>query len=227
MAIFSGLFFVLFIKLGFWQLERATEKEELISAEEIRRSQPPVLFDQLPNDVRNLSGTPVRLKGAYLDDRIFLLDNRVLKGKVGFEVLIPYRVENGQLVLINRGFVPMARTRDISPEIPSLTASSIAEGGLYIGAKNSFMPEEVPTDKIEWPRIVQTSDPLVLQQIVGEDLYPYLFRLNEADSNALPRYWPTTMILPVKHRGYALQWFSMALAISVAFAFFTFRRHDD
>jgi cytochrome oxidase assembly protein ShyY1 len=227
LALFSAFFFVLFVNLGLWQLERAAEKEDLIAEEATRRNQPPVLFNELPKDARHLSGTVVRLKGEYVPGRFFLLDNRVLKGKVGFEVLVPYRESGGVLALVNRGFVPMGRTREETPVIPSLITGTIADGTLYIAVENSFMPKEDTTEATDWPRIVQTSDPLVLQQIIGEDLYPHLFRLTESDPNALPRFWPTTVMLPVKHKGYALQWFTMALVIAMAFTFFTFRQNDD
>jgi len=227
LALFSGFFFILFVNLGLWQLERATAKEDLITEEATRRNLPPVLFNELPKDARHLSGTVVRLKGEYAPDRIFLLDNRVLKGKVGFEVLVPYRESSGVLALVNRGFVPMGRTREETPVIPSLITGEIADGSLYIAVENSFLLKEETIEVAHWPRIVQTSDPLVLQRLIGEDLYPHLFRLAESDPNALPRFWPTTIMLPVKHKGYALQWFTMALVIAIAFTFFTFRKNDD
>jgi cytochrome oxidase assembly protein ShyY1 len=217
----------LFVNLGLWQLERATEKEDLMAEQAIRRNLPPVVFNELPEDVHHLSGRVVRLKGEYVPGRIFLLDNRVLKGKVGFEVIVPYRESGGVLVLVNRGFVPMGRTREETPVIPSLITSTIADGSIYMTVRNSFMPEEETTEAADWPRIVQAGDPLVLQQFIGEDLYPHLIRLTESDPNALPRFWPTTVMLPVKHKGYALQWFTMALVIAMAFAFFTFRKNDD
>jgi cytochrome oxidase assembly protein ShyY1 len=227
LALFSGFFFVLFVNLGLWQLERATVKEDLIAEAAARRNLPPVLFEKLPKDASSLSGTVVRLNGDYVPDRIFLLDNRVLKGRVGFEVLVPYRVAGGELALVNRGFVPMGRTREETPVIPSLITSEIADGILHIAVENSFIPKEEAVEAAAWPRIVQTVDPLVLQEFMGEDLYPHLFRLTESDPNALPRFWPTSVMLPVKHRGYALQWFTMALVIAVAFSFSTFRKNDD
>ena len=121
----------------------------------------------------------------------------------------------------------MGRTRKETPVIPSLRTSTFADGSLYIHEKNRFIAEEETIEVTGWPRIVQMGDPLVLQQLIGEDLYPHLFRLTESDPNALPRFWPTTIMLPVKHKGYALQWFTMALVIAMAFTFFTFRKNDD
>ncbi len=226
-TLFSVTFFVLFINLGFWQLDRAAEKEQMMVVNESRRTQEPLAIVDLPDDVSELSGLPVKLEGEYLIQRIFLLDNRVLDGKVGFEVLIPFREQTGQLLLVNRGFIPMARTRLEKQIIPELKDKMAGMGSIYIPSKNSFIPEEIITSNIRWPVIVQTSSPGVLQQFLGETLYPYIVRLDQLDVNALPRHWPTSVVSPLKHNGYALQWFTMALAIGIAFIYFSTRRQDD
>lgn len=227
LCVFSVVFFVLFIRLGFWQLDRGVEKEALIITEQQRLNQAPVEFRDLPEDVLALSSLPVQLTGGFLTDRFFLLDNRVLNGKVGFEVLVPFREQGGQLVLVNRGFVQMGRRRDGLPQIPELTELADVSGRIYVGSLNKFAPDELSGSTRKWPRIVQTSDPAVLQQFIGEPFYPYVVRLKLGDSNALPRFWPVTLISPAKHHGYALQWFTMALTILIAFLYFTFRNRDD
>jgi surfeit locus 1 family protein len=52
-------------------------------------------------------------------------------------------------------------------------------------------------------------------------------RLDETTPSALPRYWPVTSMSPEKHRGYAVQWFLMAIAVIIAFGYFTFRSDPD
>jgi cytochrome oxidase assembly protein ShyY1 len=223
MSLFSVLFFVLFVNLGSWQLDRADEKEAILETEKLRQNQPPVSFSTLQWD-SELSGLPVRAGGIYEPEKSFLLDNRVLEGRVGFEVLVPFRTDDDQLLLVNRGFVPMGRTRQELPETPELIASPGIVGKLYKVQANTMTPEESTT--ISWPMIVQSTDPVILQGILGEDLYPYVVRLALKDDNALPRYWPSTLILPAKHTGYAVQWFSMAITIALAYLFFSFRKED-
>ena len=227
MALFSGIFFSLFIVLGFWQLDRASEKEVIIAADETRRNQSPVPITDAPSGTGKLNGLPVLLHGQYETGRFFLLDNRVLGGKVGFELLLPFRLSSGQLVLVNRGFVVMGRTRDETPFIPELKAVTVVEGNLYLGQHNRFSLREDGSEETSWPRIVQDSDPEILQRMLGENLYPHVVRLKFDDPNALPRYWPTTVMQPLKHEGYAFQWFAMAVAITLAFTFFSFSKLDD
>ena len=218
---------MVFMKLGFWQLERASEKEVLIAEHEARRTLSPVPISDVPAVTGDLSGLPVLLKGQYEGEKFFLLDNRVLSGRVGFELLLPFRIDSGQLVLVNRGFVVMGRTRDEIPVIPALKPVEIAEGNIYLAQNSLFSLTEDSSEVTRWPRIVQQSNPEILQALLGEPLYPHVVRLKFNDPNALPRYWPTTVMQPEKHRAYATQWFAMAFTITLAFAFFSFRKPDD
>ncbi len=224
-TLFSVVFLGVFLKLGFWQLDRAAEKERLVQQRQSSAGREPALLEETgPAEV--VSGLVVRLIGEYEDDHLFLLDNRVLKGKVGFEVLVPFRTGKDRLVLVNRGFVPMGRTRETLPGIPPLKRFGTATGRIYIEERSAFEPVMTAEDS-RWPRIVQGSNPALLQDMLGESLYPYVVRLMPDDPNALPRYWPDTNMSPGKHRGYALQWFTMALVIIMAFLYFTFRSSDD
>ena len=226
-ALFSAVFLSIFVLLGFWQLERASDKERLIAAGVSRHAQAEVAITQAPGESARLQGLPVVLVGLYQPDKSFLLDNRVLKGKVGFELLLPFQVDDGPLVMVNRGFVAMGRTRDDTPSIPDLKEGSMAQGHIYIMQQGYFELKEDLSEVTRWPRIIQQGDPAMLETLLGETLYPHVVRLKPDDPNALPRNWPITVMLPEKHRGYAIQWFAMALAVSVAFMFYSFRPASD
>ncbi|HAK50600.1 MAG TPA: hypothetical protein DCM54_01660, partial [Gammaproteobacteria bacterium] len=115
-TLFSLVCLVLFIYLGFWQLGRAEEKRTLIEHYETLHQKPwgALTLETLP-------GSPVSLQGSYQPEKVFLLDNRVLDGVVGFEVLTVFVDQGlGTGVIVNRGFVPMGRTRDDKVDIPPL-----------------------------------------------------------------------------------------------------------
>jgi surfeit locus 1 family protein len=209
---FSVVFLAVFVHLGFWQLERAEQKIELLAAQEQRAQGPGRSF-------------PVALFGRYRSGQVFLLDNRVLNGQVGFEVLVPFADDaSGQVALINRGFVAMGRTRSELPEIPALAPDhGEAIGTVYVaeGAGDAAnMVAEGPGNTM----IVQVADPGLIADRFDAPVYEHLIRLAVDDINALPRHWPVTVMTPATHRGYAAQWFVMALAVSIAWAIFTFRR---
>lgn len=173
---------------------------------------------QAPED-ELATGTPVQLRGHYDTESLFLLDNRVLKGVVGFEVLNVFLVESSsKSVIINRGFVPMGRDREDKPKIPILVESNMLHGHVY----HPSAPLLAGYPATAATPIVQTQQPQVL--MAKQPAYPWVFRLSETDPNALPRNWPITTILPEKHQAYAIQWFLMAAAIVIAYSCFCIRR---
>lgn len=227
-TIFSLVFLGVFLRLGFWQLERASEKVVLLERQEAAMNEAPATLLSLVEAGVAEDGERVSGFGRYDEEDVYLLDNRVLEGKVGFEVLVPFFDEASQTwFLVNRGFVPMGRTRDDAPTIPAMAPNPQAlNGKIYLGGKiASAGPEHVAEKK--FGTIVQAPDTALVSLERGEDFYPhfpFLVRLEEEDRNALPRYWPVTVMSPAKHRGYAAQWFTMALAVTIAWAAFTFRR---
>lgn len=222
---FSLVCLVVFARLGFWQWERADAKEIMLAADEIQRQAPPISLHQVPADPRSADGVRVRLTGSYLGD-VFLLDNRVLDGKVGFEVLRPFLDDSDQVVIVNRGFVAMGRTRADPPEIPALNEQVAAMGTIHVEAE-SFGTAAANIEEIGDAKVIQVFDTDKIAAALGEEIYPHVLRLSAEDSNALPRFWPVTVMLPERHRGYAYQWWLMAIAVSVAWGVFTFRRTDS
>ena len=225
MTLFSVFFLGLFINLGFWQLRRADEKVVILEQAQLRESQPPRPLAEVPDEPAKAGGLPVKLSGHYDTARRFLLDNRVLKGKVGFEILVPFHDDaSNQWVLVNRGFVAMGRTRSDVPAIPPLApGTNTAIGQVYTGAGDDTAPGAV-TPLAKGFSIVQQASPAMVARLTGEAFYPYLVRLREDDPNGLPHYWPVTIMTPERHRGYAVQWFLMALAVVGAWLAFSLRR---
>ncbi|MEX0942843.1 MAG: SURF1 family protein [Pseudomonadales bacterium] len=222
---FSVVFLAVFLHLGFWQLERAREKVEILAAQEERAKGPGQALVGISSDPHAVAGLPVELNGRYFSDQVFLLDNRVLDGQVGFEVLVPFKDEaSGRIALINRGFVAMGRTRNDLPDIPALVPGHHqARGTVYVSGEKSGTSEMI-AEGPAGTTIVQVGDPQLIADQFDSRLYEHLIRLKVDDVNALPRHWPATVMMPATHWGYAIQWFLMALAVTVAWGIFTFHR---
>ncbi len=228
-TLFSLFFFVLFVCLGSWQLQRETEKVELIQAREQRTGSPAVGLTALNALTSDVDGVRIHARGDFDRQQVFLLDNRVLEGKVGFEVLAVFRGENSDMaVLVNRGFVPMNRTRNVVPAIPwpasggTLSIEGVVYAGDYQQLSSALFSRELPG-----AMIVQTADPLEIGRLAGVTLYPHLVRLAETSVGALPRHWPVTTMQPEKHRAYAVQWFAMAVAVLGALIAFTWHKRGE
>ncbi|MCH2222905.1 MAG: SURF1 family protein, partial [Dechloromonas sp.] len=110
------------VGLGFWQLERADEKAALAATFAARNVAPPAPLQtvwQAP--AVELAYLPVRLQGEYLPGKVFLLDNRMHKGKPGYEVFSVLRLQGTeQVALVSRGWVRAPLDRTQLPEIPEM-----------------------------------------------------------------------------------------------------------
>jgi surfeit locus 1 family protein len=221
LTFFSLFFFVSFLKLGFWQLDRKDEKITLI----MKKAELSESKGIEPSDITSAteSGTPVVLKGACDKKVILLLDNKILDGVVGFEVLQLFRDQSGLNFLVNRGFVPAGRTRSENPEIPKIEDFLGAfEGYVYRQTTNPYTIEAEKVD-YNFPQIVQTPGTFDLSKKLNSEISPFIIRMRDKQAGALPRSWQVSNIKPEKHQAYAVQWFLMSLAILMAWLSFTIR----
>ena len=69
----------------------------------------------------NVAGRRIESEGQFLEDQVFLRDNVIFEGHVGFEVLRVFRTHEGLHVLTNFGFVQGGADRTNLPSIPGLT----------------------------------------------------------------------------------------------------------
>jgi cytochrome oxidase assembly protein ShyY1 len=64
-----------------------------------------------------------------------------------------------------------------------------------------------------WPQVVQQPDIELLERRLGRELFPYRVRLEH--SPGFDTGWITTNLSPAQHQGYAVQWFSLSIALMV------------
>ena len=223
LLLFTVAFTALFITLGVWQLGRAVEKAEQIAQHARLLNLPAEKLEEVP-DKERIDGRLVEVVGAIEIEQVFLLDNVVLDGRVGFEVVHPMRLEQGGTVLINRGFVAAGASRAVIPKVPAVENRVSTLGRIY---RSDWMNSDQPLAYDGWPRVVPTRDPGVLSGVLGQQLLPFVVRLEASDPNGLPRNWVTSVMLPEKHQGYAVQWFAMAAVLVSMFLYFTFGRQSQ
>lgn len=211
-ALLAASVIPLLIALGFWQLSRAEEKRQISARWELQRQQPPQPLQALPLDPAVLAYRPTSLRGEFLPGRDFLLDNRIKQGRYGVEVLSPLRLDSGEVVLVNRGWLAGDPYRQRLPSLPEIAGPVALEGYVYVPPGESYTLGEVMAGS-EWPRLVQAIDMEVLSAALGRELWPYTVRLDADSPAALQADWPLVNTSPAKHQGYAVQWFAMATAL--------------
>jgi len=222
-TLFVALLLPLLVGLGCWQLDREVEKRELLTRFEARRAADPLPVDSAlaTRAPAALAYLPVRLRGRYLADRYLLLDNRVQGGRFGYEVVSLFAREDGGYALVNRGWVPGDPARRSLPE-PAAPAGVVElTGQLYVPPDPPYLLGEQSSAVDDWPRVVQALEmaPLgeALAAALGAPVFPWSIRLDAGAPGALSVDWPVVNVSPAKHRGYAVQWFTMAAVLGLFF----------
>jgi len=212
-------FFIL-SKLGYWQLQRAEEKAIQISQLEQFQQQGALNWQQLALlTASDADGVLFSGDGHWLKPYVWLLDNQIVEGKVGYDVIIPVQyTDQSPLLLVNLGWVAAGSNRGELPElaipeqiqIQGLVRSEV--GGFRLGPN---------TEGEGWPQRIQQPE---LEQMAAQlpaNSYPFLL-YQQGESPFLPHYQAVVMP-PEKHHGYAFQWFMLAIAV-VAVALAAARR---
>ena len=218
------------LRLGVWQLERADIKQRWLDQQQQRAQSAPLSLDAvLALDDRH--NQPVRVRGQFDNDRVILLDNRVLERVAGYHVITPLQTNGGRWVLVNRGWIARGPDRNQLPVIAAIDGEVTVEGFSYQYSERTFTLAEDDLSAVHWPLRVQKVDMDAISAVLGVELAPFEIRPapgSVLESGAqLPRVWHDPVMGPERHRGYALQWFAMALAALVFFLVAGFRRGTE
>jgi len=201
---------LLCISLGIWQLERGTQKKESYELIQKSRLDNPITIEKIGIPIEKF--TNIQLKGKFLKDQQFLLDNKVYNKKAGYEVISPYIVDN-KIVLINRGWVDNNNRQSIpSIEINSLDNPVI--GYTYYYEKPYELREDTYTGT--WPLIIQNIDTDKIEELLQYNVAPYVVIMDRDQKNLLQLQVIFKKNMEFKHYMYAGQWFLFSL---IAFIF--------
>ncbi len=230
MTLLALVVMVMMIGLGFWQLDRAGEKEALFERfEQALTVQPELLrsgreLSRLAEGAEGPVYEPARLRGQYDSRRQFVMENRPRDGQDGYEILTPLRLTDGTIVIVNRGWVPRGRTRDRLPDI-DLDGGRVDVSGLLrrYPRPGLRLGESVPAQQ-GWPRRVNYPRPEDLAAVLDEPVAQLMLLLGPEEPQGYRRDWRPAVSGPVRHYGYAVQWFGMALALLVICLVINMRR---
>jgi len=240
LVLFYLFFMPLMLSLGFWQLDRANQKNEMQDIYERASRLEPIPLQNLALD-EDANYRRVLLSGRFDERKAFFLDNRVFRGQVGYDVIMPYfldqpimgNIEGEQrdfhYLFVNRGWIEQGPSREELPSIPHARQASDIEVILLPDVGRPFVLSETPMHG-EWPELIQYIDFHEMgRRVTSEQLYlnyPLLGRLTVNSNGVLGGEWRAVNYDPNKHLGYAFQWFSMAGALTILFLFVSIKREQ-
>lgn len=231
-ALVTALLFPLLLTLGFWQLDREEQKRAAETLYEQRRNEPPRPLATVDWEADDLAYVRVRVEGEFLNQRNFLLDNRIMDSRVGYELITPLQTDQG-LLLVNRGWIPMGPSRQQLPELPAVEDEVTLRGSIYVPFGEGLVLSAIQEQAAGvWPQVIQSLDVGFMDELLDgpfadEPVLPYTLRLDPDETGAMQAVWPVISMSPETHRGYAVQWFTMAAVLLLLFIYISFRRDED
>lgn len=230
-SIATMLVLPLLIGLGFWQLDRAEQKRMQRQDYDARRTAPPLDLAALPDPGRQAQvWRRARLRGEYLTGEQYLLDNQVINGEPGYRVYTPFRLQDGQaVVLVNRGWVPMQGGRDAIPEVPPPEADgAVVEGTIKPPRSVGLVLEGAVMEDLGGGLVrVPELDPQAVARRNGWLVLPYVVRLEKDGDSGFVRQWQDPGFGRARHIGYAYQWFAMAAALVIIYVVVNTKRRPN
>ena len=207
LASFSIFFVIVFVFLGVWQIERAAHKEGLLQAFNAEQESPPIrLTSQSPDWSR------VFVDGIFDSSRQILIDNQIHKGRVGYKIFTPFRFDDNKIVLVDRGWIAQGQSRSDLPQLNILEKKSRIIATVTSPEQGVLAGSELLTN--EWPRVSQTKAVEVIASAFKEPILDIVLVLDPGSSQITEfiQIKPFA-ITPVKHYGYAMQWFTMSIVL--------------
>lgn len=190
-------------QLGNWQVRRAHEKTELQERIDAGAAAP-AIDARVETDVADWR--TVALAGRWQAERTIFLDNRVRDGRVGYEVLTPLRLDGDGVVLVNRGWTAGDPARRTLPTLPTEAAPVAVVGTVRRPAARPFTLADEPARGLLW----QYLDVARYRDWSGLPVRDWIVQQTSPAADGLARDWPRPDAGIDRHRGYALQWYSLA-----------------
>jgi surfeit locus 1 family protein len=208
------------LRLGVWQLDRADQKRAIADQLEVRSKQAAVPIIEVvdSSDVDSLRFRKVLLKGRYLQNKNFYVDNQVVNGRVGYQVFTPFKLQQSDtVIMLARGWVSVGESRQKLPIVVTVDGPLTLQGRL--NAAPAQPPLWDPKYAVSTGDVWQYLPLLEVAAVLQVKVFPLVVELEPSagDNLALVRKWPEIDDQQVaKHLGYAFQWFAMAVAFFIA-----------
>jgi cytochrome oxidase assembly protein ShyY1 len=233
--LFTLLVFVVLVKLGFWQLDRAQQKIQRLARIETLKNQQALSITQVINLARDtqtknttkekksfitqeltktqaevINDLPVKITAEFDNKHIFLLDNQFENNALGYRVFQVAHTKN-HYFLVNLGWVLGSINRQQLPRFTPVSGQQSFKGHIRKMEPGVVLQEQT-FNHINWPLRLQQIEPNKLSPLIGEKLLPFVVYLDKNEPMGFTKNWHPVVMPAAKHQAYAFQWFSLAIA---------------
>lgn len=210
--------------LGLWQVHRGQAKQALLDRVAATAQAPLQDFNAQPATADSI--THVRVRGRYEASRQLLLDNQSHAQKPGYQVWTPLRLPDGELMLVNRGWIPLTSRAGL-PALPAPEGLQQLTGYWQALPQAGMRLASAPCVKAaKFPQIVNYPSAQDLACLYAEPLRSGQLLLDATQPDGYVRDWTfDNGFPPSRHYGYALQWFALAATLVVIFLKLNLKRN--
>jgi surfeit locus 1 family protein len=207
-------------RLGWWQLDRAAQKQALQATVDQRAGAEPLrsaaMLPATPAEVDAQLHRAAALDGRWLPSHTVWLDNRQMNGRPGFFVLTPLLLDDGSAVLVQRGWQPRNfQDRNVVTPVPT------PEGNINVTGRMAPAPARLYEFEGAASGVIrQNLDFATYAAETRLRLRPFTLLQTSASADGLQRDWPAPSTGVAKHHGYAFQWFGLSALTVILYVWF-------
>jgi len=231
--LFTIVLVVVMVNLAFWQLRRHNERVTFNESVRARSLDAPRSVDDLlalahdgdasahggdgataPTDPGDLEWYLLQATGEYLAGEDLLLVNLSQDGRAGVDPVSALRLDDGRVLLVNRGFIPLSET---APPPPSGNVTLVGRVRAPQEQRRGELTDP-PTGEL---REMQRLDPPRLAPQLPGTVLPFyvdLLQSDPPDAPVLSRIAEPELTLG-PHLSYVVQWFVFSGCAIAAWGF--------
>ena len=215
-ALTAGALCALGVVLGNWQSDRAEEKRAITDRLADFARVPAIRLGDAPGAAEDYLWHKVEVHGEFDAQRTLLLGNRLYRGKPGYYVVTPLRIDTGRrYVLVLRGWMASGS----APPVQAVPPGMRVIRGLAVPRVARMYEPGAPGHE----RVRQNVDLAGFEIESALPLQPFFIEQRGEAEAGLVQDWPPHDALLDKHRMYAGQWYSLAALSIVIFLVLSFR----
>lgn len=219
-SIAAVLVIALTVSLGNWQRGRAAEKQALQDALLARQQLPLLPLNRAQVNAAEAVFRLGAVRGTFDVERQIFLDNKDHQGKAGLHVLTPLQLEKSDsMVLVNRGWVARPASYPAVPRIDAPTGIVEVRGLLVTPPRRFLELTKNTAQGALWQNLTIERAATFLKQpvlpvvLLSDPPAPGLQKVQERPDSGID-----------KHRGYAFQWYSLAVLVAALWTALNFRK---
>lgn len=211
--VFVFFAFIALIYLGTWQVMRREEKNELVAKIDSNVNAPLLS----PDSYKNIGEDEFRkmaLTGAYMHDKEFLLLNKPYNGKPGQHVMTPFKATNGDVIIVDRGWIPT--DKEYEKPTGQIQITGVVRATQKLNGLGKMITFNNDPQKQIW---FWLDLPLIYKTYGLPKKDYYLDLVNETKSNSYPVALPAKIDVYNEHLIYVITWYSIAIVLLLVYYF--------